>query len=380
MKNTLNKLLWNEKGQALPIALAMLAIGSLVITPLLNLTETALRSGISEEGRMYEHYAANAGTSDGLLKIVTDNPNIPPVGENWSYSIADTNGRTVEVIISTIDQSNMKITSTATSNDGHNTEINCYLNAQSFPPNAITSTSITIGQNAVINGDIQWDSTLGTLTSRGTVNGNIIDAPIDWPSMEEVEAHYNNLIQGAPVYSGDLFIDIGPETISDPYSLGPIYVDGALYISAPSGGAISLDGLVYAKNRIAISSPNVDIYLNNNTFFSNGLDGLGFSSTTNDVYYGNGSIVARNQIVFSSDTDPESHLIVWSLKGWIVLNSPYEVTCGLYCGEFDTPGQITTGRNTVLTYSMPPANMSFPPLPSGSDLIFRIVGWESTSQ
>jgi len=91
MKNTLNKLLWNEKGQALPIALAMLAIGSLVITPLLNLTETALRSGISEEGRMYEHYAANAGTSDGLLKIVTDNPNIPPVGENWSYSIADTN-------------------------------------------------------------------------------------------------------------------------------------------------------------------------------------------------------------------------------------------------------------------------------------------------
>ena len=66
IKETLRKLLREQSGQALPIALAMLAIGSLIVVPLLNLTEATLTSGRNDETRMYEHYAANAGVMDGV--------------------------------------------------------------------------------------------------------------------------------------------------------------------------------------------------------------------------------------------------------------------------------------------------------------------------
>jgi len=367
MKNTLNKLLWNEKGQALPIALAMLAIGSLVITPLLNLTETALRSGISEEGRMYEHYAANAGTSDGLLKIVTDNPNIPPVGENWSYSIADTNGRTVEVIISTIDQSNMKITSTATSNNGESTEINCYVEKMTYLPNAITSTHVVINKDGVVNGNVQYDSSLGTITNGGTINGEIIDAPVSWPTTEEVDAFYLDQVDGAPTIEGNLTLNLGSETLLDPYSLGPIFINGNLSITR-GPAAVRLDGTVYVNGTVSINR-DVNVYMNNNTIFSK--SSLWISGDAK--VYESGCIVSIPQITFYPDVDPDGCAIIWSVGSQIDVGSAGKTVYGAAY----SPTQITIANSSILTYKEFPPEMSIPPLPGKS---FKIVGWESTSQ
>ena len=133
MRTILRRLLREQRGQVLPIALAMLATGSLVVVPILNLTETALRAGIRDESRMYEHYATNAGVMDAIREIITDNPQLPAVGANWTYSIPDTNNRSVDIIISTIDSNNWKITSTATSGNGGSTELECYLEQLSLP-------------------------------------------------------------------------------------------------------------------------------------------------------------------------------------------------------------------------------------------------------
>ena len=358
----------------------MLAVGTLVLAPLLNLTVNSLESVQRETDVTYENYAAMAGINDGLWQLKAGSAQLPAVGENWTYSLPDTNGKTVEVVIGHLDEAVWSLTSTAAGSDGHSMEMSCQLRETGFPDNAFSSASISIERGCVINGNVQYDSANGTLSNKGTVNGEIIDQGLAWPSMEDVEAYYNDQIQGAPVYHGDLVINLTSDTLTNPYPLGPIYVDGALFITTSSGGAVRLDGLVYAKNRIALS-PSVTVYMNNQTFFSDGLDGLGIALGSNNFFSGNGCLVARNQIPFVPLCDPDSYLVVWSLKSWAMLYSPGAVTGAFLAGEATTPGYIYTARQSNLTFAMPPAGLSLPPLPNASGgAILTISGWESVEQ
>ena len=83
---------------------------------------------------MKEHYAANAGIMDGIREIITDNPQLPAVGANWTYGIPDTNNKDVDVTISTLSQSNWRIDSTARGISGHSTILECYASLASIPP------------------------------------------------------------------------------------------------------------------------------------------------------------------------------------------------------------------------------------------------------
>jgi len=364
MLRVLSRMLREEKGQALPIALAMLALGSLIVTPLLNLTETSLRSGINEEDRMYEHYAANAGISDGLRNIVTDAPQLPAAGDNWSYSINSTNDRTVDVIIGTIDDSNWKVTSTATSDNGRSTELNCWVEEKSCLPNAITTTSITINNAAVVNGNVQWDSELGTWTNRGTINGQIIDKAVAWPTTEEVEGFYLEQVEGAPTHEGDLTLVLGPETLTNPYSLGPIYINGSLGISI-GPAAVRLDGTVYVNGSVSINR-DVNLYMNNNTIFSEG----NFAISPNANIYESGCIVCIPILSFDANTDPDSRVLFSSVAGEANIGYAGKT---IY-GAAYSPDRVSVARDSTLTYMECPPEVSIPPLPGRS---FKIVRWES---
>ncbi|MFC1961873.1 hypothetical protein ACFLWN_02365 [Chloroflexota bacterium] len=349
----------------------MLAIGSLVAVPLLNLTETALRSVMCEERQMYEHYAANAGIMDGIREIITDNPNIPPHGENWthSYSIPDTNNRSVGVTISTIDQNNWKITSTATSGDGNSTELDCYLEKKSYLPNAVTSTSVIIGNGAIVNGNVQWNSVKGTFTEVGIINGEIIDSAVEWPTIEEVEAFYLDLVDGAPVHEGDLILNLEPETLADPYSLGPIYINGNLSITR-GPAAVRLDGPVYVTGSVSINR-EVNAYMNNNTIFSQST----FWASPNAKVYEYGCIVSIPIITFYPDMDRDSCVILWTVDDQNTLDVG-SAGKTIY-GAAYSPYQVNVARDSTLTYTEFPPDGSVPPLPGGT---LRIVGWESYNQ
>jgi len=346
----------------------MLAIGSLTVVPLLNLTETALRSGIREESRMYEHYAANAGIMDGIREIITDNPQLPAVGDNWTYSIPDTNNRSVDVIISTIDSNNWKITSTAISGNGGSTKLECYIEKKSYLPNAITSTSVYIENQAIVNGNVQWDSVSGTFENYGgVINGEIIDSAITWPTIEEVTAFYLEEVQDAPVFEGNLTLNLGSETIGNPYSLGPIYINGNLVINnGPS--EVRLDGPVYVTGSVSINRA-VNVYMNNNTIFSQN----SFWISAAAKVYEYGCIVSIPAFAFSPDMDPDNCVILWSVNSKVTLGAAGETVYGAAY----SPQQVYVDRRTTLTYMEFPPDISIPPLPGST---FRIVGWESYIQ
>ena len=368
----LGLLLREQKGQVLPLALAMLAVGSLVLVPLLNLTETALRSGMREESRMNEHYAANAGIMDGMREIVADSPQLPGISENWTYSISDTNSRSVSVTITTVSEGNWTITSTATSVSGNGTILDCRVQERTYTPNALTSASVTVVSGATINGNVRFDSTIGTLTQEGTLNGEIVDRPIEFPTMAEVVAFYDDATQGAPEHAGDMTLILGTETIGDPYSLGPIRILGDLDIQGDPGGAVRFDGIVYVEGDVSIGE--VRVYQNGHTLFADGTVGITVASGAKP--YDSGCIVARSSITIACNINHADYLLVWGLMGDVdlILGGGYDGA--VYCGESTVVGELMVESGTSITWVEPPAIL-LPPVP---DTAFRVVGWESAGQ
>ena len=91
MKTAFNKLMRNEKGQALPIVLVLLLIGGLFTAPLLGYMGTGLIAGQVHEDRMEELYAADAGVEDAIYKIISDNASLQSLdeGDSYSYTLTD---------------------------------------------------------------------------------------------------------------------------------------------------------------------------------------------------------------------------------------------------------------------------------------------------
>jgi len=66
MKRFLKQIIGNEKGQALPIVLALLVLGGLTVTPSLNYAATSLNHGKIIAQGVNGIYAADAGVEDAL--------------------------------------------------------------------------------------------------------------------------------------------------------------------------------------------------------------------------------------------------------------------------------------------------------------------------
>ena len=98
MKKWLIGIKQGESGLALPMVLAMLALGSLVIVPTLNYVTTSLKAGEVIEEKVEGLYAADAGIEDALWRIKNDKPASFP----YSYELTDVNGMSVSVVINQI--------------------------------------------------------------------------------------------------------------------------------------------------------------------------------------------------------------------------------------------------------------------------------------
>ncbi len=79
-----------ESGQGALIAvLLLLALGALMIPPLLGLMQTGLKAGQVHESTMQEYYAADAGVEDGLWQIKNDQELSFPGYDEYAYSAYD---------------------------------------------------------------------------------------------------------------------------------------------------------------------------------------------------------------------------------------------------------------------------------------------------
>ncbi|OGO42022.1 MAG: hypothetical protein A2137_00670 [Chloroflexi bacterium RBG_16_58_8] len=88
----------NEAGQTLPIVLAMMTLGSLLVVNTLNYVSTNVKTIRMVETKARSLYAAEAGVEDALWKIKYDTPPSLP----YAYSAGTINGMTVTVSINNV--------------------------------------------------------------------------------------------------------------------------------------------------------------------------------------------------------------------------------------------------------------------------------------
>lgn len=82
MLRFLKQIIGDEKGQALPVVLALLIVGGLMVTPTLNYAATSLNSGRIIEKGVNGLYAADAGVEYTLWYLTNDIPPPQQLPEN----------------------------------------------------------------------------------------------------------------------------------------------------------------------------------------------------------------------------------------------------------------------------------------------------------
>jgi hypothetical protein len=336
MKMSIRSLAKDEKGQALILALILLAVGGLILAPLLAYMRTGLTAGGVCEVKMDELYAADAGVEDAVLKIQNNVDEVQYLycgsgNHSWSYPEPcdppfEVNGKNVAVTITWVNNvtngATYEIISRATTSNNSGTTIKSYIDAEfvvrNLLDNAITSQgNIDLGSNSIVNGNVQYG---GSLTGGGTVSGiQIPEAYANWPSANNLSNYYLANVTGAPDPGSSI-------DIKDTKIIGRCYGHGDLTIDNSGDPAtLTLQGTVYIDGNLAFNesgSHNYTINLNGQTIFATGkitFPSVGQGKTPHVSVTGSGCIIAIGYIDFwpsisGSSTD---FVFVMSIGGYV---------------------------------------------------------------
>ncbi len=295
----------NESGQGiLAIVLILLMLGAVILTPLLVFMSTGLKAGQVYESKLQEFYAADSGVEAAMCQISQNDTN--PIVPDYPL-----NDRNVDVTIEDKGGGFYKIISTATSDTGGDTTVECYvLNIAGFNlfDNAITSN--------------------GTVDIKGNVTGNVTAADcegdpncnetqINWPSEEQLSAYYWDQVKNLANYSED-HIDIDTDPI-----IGPLYRNGTLdiYNAGSAGKNATLNGTVYVTGdlNIATTKHNFTLNLNNQTIYCEGDIVVGPGKP---IIVGSGCIIAVGNNQFQPGGDVGSvdeFVFIMAIEGTVTL-------------------------------------------------------------
>jgi hypothetical protein len=250
---TMKGKLKDESGQALAVSLIMLALGGLLVVPMLSFMTTNLNANRQIDRKNLELYAADAGVEQILWNIQynqydpTDNPTgfkLPKSGDPpTSVSVPDINGRTVTVQISKETGQPYQITSKAESPDAHYTTVECFLNATgafSFFDNAITSANdVIIKPGTVVTGDVVYGD---ALDNKGTINGDEIydpDLADKWPSAAYLSSYYYDQVDDLSPYPYSQITISGGRT--NPTTIPRLYRNGSLELKGSGWARLGVD-------------------------------------------------------------------------------------------------------------------------------------------
>ena len=347
----------NESGQGvLAIVLLLLMLGAVILTPLLVFMSTGVKAGQVYESKLQEFYAADSGVEAAMCEISQNDTN--PIVPDYPL-----NDRDIDVTIEDNGGGFYKIISTATSDGGGNTTVECYvLNIAGFNlfDNAITSNG-TVDVKGNVTGDIV------AADCEGDPNCN--ETQINWPSEEQLSAYYWDQVKDLTPYSDD-HIDIATDPI-----IGPLYRDGTLdiYNAGSAGKNATLNGTVYVTDDLKIGTTQHDftLNLNNQTIYCEGSIYVGDRCTVT----GSGCIIAVGDVYFAPKGDVGSEgefVFIMSIEGTVTLQ-PGGDFYGAVAGNADValqpgntliwtnPGESggninfpteTVGELTVLSYTI----------------------------
>jgi len=262
-----------ESGQTVVMALILLAVGSLMVVPMLNQSVTNLGYHQSIECRTLTSYSADAGMQYALTELY-NNPGGYTEYTEEDYLIAsfDLNDRTVNVTVKYMLNGVYKVTSVAGGGGCGSTTIEAYVNlsAGSFAFVVAAEESMTI-TNATVNADVagganihsNWDIVLTNCEIDGVASavnsitgweGCVID--ITCPSPYVVfPGDYSELYK-TMAQEGEDSPHLGDLIIDEDRDLGPLYIEGNLIVEP--GIVVTLGGTVYVTGTISLK-PRVQL-------------------------------------------------------------------------------------------------------------------------
>jgi len=333
-----------QSGQALVMALILLALGSLIVVPILNLAGTSLNYHRVIQRNTLETYAADSGVDYALCQLGNDSAEyeVNPLQDNFTL-----NDKTVNVTAEYLGNDIFKITSTATTDSNSSTTIESYIHISPYPAffnNGITSKNdVTIRPGAEVNGDVQYN---GTLDNKGTIDGNTIKAPVeDWPTVDELSQFYwvDDVISGSS-------IDISSGTEQNPYLIGPGHTSGNLTITGT--GVAQLNGTLYVQGSLTLM-PGSAIMLNVETIYAD----VDITMQPGTNLYGPGCVIAAGDVDFQPNlmTGEEGYIFLMSVEGEVKFQ-PGNDFYGSVAGDIE----VLLQPNAGLYAAEPDPGMEYP--------------------
>jgi len=328
IKRILNKLPRNQRGVVLIIVLILLAVGGLIIAPMLSHMSTGLKAGQTYEKKTEEYYAADAGVEDALWQITREQriPEFPSEeGDQWPYSIGDINGKTVDITITYVDEDDdgndvYKINSVASA-DGSDTAIESYVTFGGgfafLLDNAITSPGGVDLQPGV---DVEGTIMCGNHEDyEGDPNYEVVPYEGSWPTKDLLsEVYIDDVDTGSPT-TGDINLNGNDMHIGPRYHQGDLKIVNSKNNTNPT---ITIDDTVYITGRLEIKNTKpFTLDLNCQTIFveSNATNPNGaIDISDNDcIITGSGCIITVGDVYFKPNmsSDEDDFVLIMSING-----------------------------------------------------------------
>ena len=254
MKTTVKRILRDEKGAALAMALILLLIGGLMTAPLLSYMGTGLIAGEVYEARTAELYAVDAGVEDAVWKIQNGDGYLPcsPGSPARHYTITDINGKNVDITITSVAlfQGITNLTGTymvesTTTGNGSGTQIEAY----------IEGVNIYGDYGDILNNVLTSQEEIDLKPGTNVTPSEGEHSPVeyygeDWPTAEELIDFYLDDVEDGTHYDSDTVIDLAGIDME----LGPLYVEGELTIhnSSNTPATLTLTGTIYSTEETLI--------------------------------------------------------------------------------------------------------------------------------
>lgn len=383
-KIAVKRLIKDEKGQAMILAVILLLVGGLIVSSLLAYMGNGLLNGKVYEKRTAELYAADAGVEDAMWMIQNGNVTACPAQHNQPPYYINVNGKSVEIKITYMDGPIYHVASTATG-DGSGTKIDAY----------IMGTPVYGNYTGITN---QVITSLGTINEYGQVtiipstgeNAPVANYDGSWPPPGELEDFYWQYVKDTTPYSAGTINLNGVNN-----SLGPLYRNGTLTIenSSNTPATLTLTGTIYVTGDTDIgvsgSGQNtLTLNLNGQTIFvesssrkpPNPVQALQIGGKC--TIEGPGVIIAIGDIYFApkgnvgDDSDP---VFILSVLGDTLLQ-PSGSFYGSVAGNVTV--DVKSGHAQSINYptgGFTGLNLNFPGFTEGQ-LVYNIASWEVSQQ
>jgi len=360
MKIAVKKLIRDEKGSAMVMALILLLVGGLISAPLLSHMGTGLITGEVYEKRTAELYAADAGVEDAVWRIQTNNLTFDVDNRSYPESLS-VNDKSVDVVIyrevivdtPCYKEYRYQILSNATGTDGSGTKIEAYVTANVTynDYSGISNQVLTIQKNLtpqeladLINDLKKVTIPCPTGCTECEICGTVYDynsddyknvpeeckscvvvynyPSVNWPTADFLSDWYEEKVEAenGTHYYGNKAIDLG----GNPLSLESLYVHGDLTInnSKDPQATLTLAGTIYVTGKVLINpTKNMVLDLGGNTIF------VDSGSVNPEALYikgkcavkGPGALIVRGAIYFEPNitagtTDPVFMMSVESVS------------------------------------------------------------------